>query len=454
MTTKLIRRGLMAAAGVVTISLALVAAAHLPFVRARIFDWARARVAQSFGILIDADALGYNVLTASVVLRNATFSTERERPFFRADSLRLVLNRSVLWGIVRVERLDLVRPQVTIVRHSDGTTNLPSAQTEPSSSGSSPLHLGIVDLRQLSVEIADESTHRAFRAGPIDLRVDSTSTNAVPGAFGPASFSITLTPNDTAPARGTLSGTVGGRLGFDGTRLSVPQLTVETPEGRLALGGWIDLLAEALNVRAQGTLAVNLARASRFVETVASTLAGSADARFTIDGTLFDPIVRASVNGRDVVYRSLTGEVLSANAQYAAGRLTVDALDVTSRFGTASLNGDLAITSSAGSPATSRINARFADVHLDPLLDSSGVTLPLRVGSHASGDINLILNGADPFGPDWLQQLGAQGSLQLRPLDAGASVAGEMALNLERANWTITHTLRSTTGQASLSGEV
>jgi outer membrane protein assembly factor BamA/autotransporter translocation and assembly factor TamB len=445
MASKLTRIGVAAAAVIVAMALVSIAAAHLPFVRARVFNWARAQVAQSYGVSIEADELRYNLFTTSVELRNPSLSTGREPPFFRAESLRVALNRSVLWGTVRVERLALVRPRVTIVRHADGTTNLPASRTEPPSSASSPLNLGVIDLRQLSVEIQDEAANRALRAGPIDLTLDSNSANPATGAFGPAAFTVT--------ARETLSGTAGGRLGFDGTRLSVAELNVETPEGRLALSGWIDLLAETLNVNAQGTLDVNLARAARFVDLAAPTPAGSARAQFTIGGTAVDPSLRFVITGQDLAYRSIAGATLTANASYAAGRLAIDAFEVTSPFGTASISGELPVTATAGAPGTSRLLGRIENVRLDPLLDASGVTLPLPLGSSASGEFNLALDGADPFAAGWLQHLTAQGSVALKSLGSGAAVSGQIGIQLANANWTIAHALQSATGRASLSGQ-
>ena len=75
MSSKLIRRGLIATALIGTIALILVGAAHLPLVRARVFDWARAQAAQKLGVIVQADSLGYNLLTASVELRNLTLAT-------------------------------------------------------------------------------------------------------------------------------------------------------------------------------------------------------------------------------------------------------------------------------------------------------------------------------------------------------------------------------------------
>ena len=189
MSSKLIRRGFVATALVGTIALILVGAAHLPLVRARVFDWARAQAAQKFGVIVQAESLGYNLLTASVELRNPTLATQGERPFLRADSVRLVFSRSVLWGTIEIQRLELARPRVTIVRHANGTTNLPVSRTDPSS-GPTPLHLGIVELRQISIEAEDEMAGRAVRAGPIDLMLDSRSTDPRPGAFGPGPFTV------------------------------------------------------------------------------------------------------------------------------------------------------------------------------------------------------------------------------------------------------------------------
>ena len=365
MPSKLIRRGLVATALVGTIALILVGAAHLPFVRARVFDWARTQAAQKLGVIVQADSLGYNLLTPSVELRNLTLATQGEPPFLRADSVRLMFSRRVLWGTIEIQRLELARPRVTIVRHANDTTNLPVSRTDPSS-GPTPLHLGIVELRQISIEVEDELAGHAVRAGPIDLMLDSRSTDPRPGAFGPSPFTVSLAATADTPATGSLSGTLAGRLGFDGTRLTVPELDVETPEGRLTLSGWIGFVAEALSVEAQGRLDLDLARAGRFIGASGAGLAGSARAQFAVSGLLADPVVRVDIAGRDVSYRSVAGVDLSAHATYAAGRLEIETLDVTSSFGAAHASGELTLTNAAGTPGTNRILARITNLHLDP----------------------------------------------------------------------------------------
>jgi hypothetical protein len=337
LSSTLIRRGLVAPAVVGAIALILVGAAHLPLVRARVFEWARGQAAQKFGVIVQAESLGYNLLAASVELRNPTLATQGERPFFAADSVRLRFSRSVLWGTIEIQGLELARPRVTIVRHANGTTNLPVSQTAPSS-GTTPLHLGIVELRQISIEVEDEGADRAVRAGPIDLMLDSRSTDPRPGAFGPSPFAVRLAATADTQATRSVTGTLAGRLGFDGSRLTVPELNVETPEGRLTLSGWIDFVAEALSVETQGRLDLDLARAGRFIGASGTVLAGSARAQFAVSGSLADPVVRVDVVGRDVSYGSVAVADLSANATYTGGRLAIERLDVTSSFGAGACN--------------------------------------------------------------------------------------------------------------------
>ena len=347
----------------------------------------------------------------------------------------------MLWGTIEIQRLEIARPRVTIVRHANGTTNLPVSRTDPSS-GTTPLHLGIVELRQISLEVDDEVAGHAVRAGPIDLMLDSRSTDPRPGAFGPGPFTVRLAATANTPAKGSLSGTLAGRLGFDGVRLTVPELDVETPEGQLTLSGWIDVAADPLSVEAQGRLDLDLARAGRFIGASGATLAGSTRVQFAVSGSLADPVVRVDVVGRDVNYRSVAGADLSANATYTAGRLEIERLDVTSSFGAVHASGDLSFTNAPGMPGTNRILARITNLHLDPLLDAAGIALPVRLGSSAMGEFNVTLEGAPPFRPDWRQGLAANGSVQLMPAGSGLSIAGQLGFQLDGGRWAIAHALR------------
>src|SRR4029079_9715487 len=157
----------------------------------------------------------------------------------------------------------------------------------------------------------------------------------------------------------------------------------------------IDLLTSALNVDARGQLDVDLARASRFAGAADAVASGSARVRFDVSGSATNPVVRFVLDARNVGYRSIAGGSASGEATYAAGRLDIASLDVASSVGAAHANGALVLASTAASPATSRIHARITDVHLDTLLDAARVALPVRLGTSASGDVDVSLEGAD-----------------------------------------------------------
>src|SRR5712672_2338737 len=156
MSSRFLRRSLIVAATLVTLALMLIGAGHLPFVRARVLDWTRARVSRDFGVVIDAEGLSYNLLGVSIELRNLSLSAPGERPFLQADGLRVVLDRRLFTGTVDIQRIALIRPRVAILRHRDGSTNLPTIPSSPSSKPT-PLHLGIVYLAQMSLDVEDEA---------------------------------------------------------------------------------------------------------------------------------------------------------------------------------------------------------------------------------------------------------------------------------------------------------
>ena len=456
MPSSLVRRALLAVAAVASIALLLVGAAHLPSVRARVFQWTRAQVADRFGIVLNADAIEYNLLTASVELRNPTLAVSGERGFLEADSVRIVLDRSALWGTIRLRRLDLARPRVAIVRHRDGTTNLPAGSTGPSSRAA-PLPLGLVTIRGLSLQIEDEAGGPSAVAGPIDLTLDARSTDSRSGAFGPSAFAVRFAAQEVS----SLSGTLAGRLAFDGARLAVPELRIETPEGQLALDGWIDILAETSSVEARGRLELDLARAGRLVGGASSgPLTGSAAADVVVNGSITNPSVHIGVSGRDLRYRSVTGTSLSAEATYTAGRLVIDRLDATSSLGRAQASGAL-ILASPGPPAgTSRMHTQLMGVDVDRVLAAAGTPLPVPVGSSAAGELDVALSveGTNPFAPGWLDQLTADASVRLVPAGPGLSVGGRVRFHLRAGQWTIEHAVQSTaarlTATGTLSGQI
>ena len=390
---RVLRYGLLAASAIVAVLAVLAAAAHLEFVRTRVLDWAVARASRDFGIGIEADSLRYNLIAASAELRNVRLSAPGARPFFRADAIRIGLNRRALPGAVEIDRLELERPHLTIVRHADGTTNLPASRST-STSAPSPIHLGRVALSAMSVEFEDESAGHRLTAAPIDLVLDTSEGASVPGAFGPTPISATLGPNPRS-----ISGTIAGRLGFDGSRLTVHELRVDVPEARLALDGWIDVLAETNRVEARARLDTDLARASRLVMQRDISLTGSATADVEVRGEIADPTVNIKLLGPMVRLGAAPSINIAADATYAAGRLDVDSLSVTSDAGAIDVNGTLAVTA-AGAARESRLVGRIENLDVDRLLEASGVRGPVALGTTAAGQIDVTLDAAVPLDAD------------------------------------------------------
>src|SRR5262249_33597090 len=159
--SRFLRRALIAVATVVTLALALLGGVHLPFVRARVLEWARARISHDFGIVVDAKNLDYNLLGVSLEPRALSLSPPGHRPFLQADGLGVELDRRLLSGLVAIRRLDVEHPRVVLLRHPDGRTNLPTVPSSPSSQPT-PLRLGTMALTRLSLDVEDEAAgHQA-----------------------------------------------------------------------------------------------------------------------------------------------------------------------------------------------------------------------------------------------------------------------------------------------------
>jgi len=456
---KLIRRAAFAVAILAGVMLVLVAVAHLPPVRARVLDYARDYAARELGIALEARSLDYNLLGPSAELRGvviASIDDQKRLPLLYADGIRIVLGRSLFLGQVDVSRLELVRPRLVIVRRADGTLNLPRGRGA-ASTAVTPLHLGRVDIRELLVSFDDEVTGRSLSLGAIDLAIDTSSPTAVPGAFGPSPFGIGFRPAGTpAPVTTkspgglhTLKGTIAGRLGFDGTRLLVPALTIETPEGRLALDGSVDVISAAPRVDVRARARVDVARAARLADLAGEGLAGTLNATGEAKGLMTAPAVRLGLDGSGLAVRSLRDVRLTADSTIAAGRLKVSALDLRSPLGVVHAQGDVALAS-GGAP--SRLDVRWSDVDLDAAIGTLGDALPARIGSSASGTAVVRLEGSP--GPAWLSGLDADVSSTLRPGGGGLALAGALDGGVRDGAWTLAHRLTSAPAAASLAGTI
>jgi outer membrane protein insertion porin family len=433
---------------------ALVAAAHLPFVRARMLDWMRTRISNDLGITLQADALRYNLAARSVELVNPIISARNERPFLEADAVRIVLDRRLFRGMFEPERVDLSRPRVTIVRHRDGTFNLPVVP-EDASTEASPIVLGTVAIGGFRIELIDEAAGHRFTAGPIDLTFDSRPPGR-PGDIRPSPLALTLGPLGERQEAKPISATVAGRLGFDGTRLSVPELRVEAPEARLELQGWADLITDGVPVKALVRLQTSVAHLSDAAGSRGLPLTGSLVADIELEGTAADPTARFMLRAEDLRYGSLAPTAVRVEGSYASGRLTTD-LTAASELGMSKATGTIVLAGSGSSPEASRIDAYLEGVDLDRALRLAGLPSTIPLGSTAGGHLQATLR-AHPFDAEAWRTLDARGSIRFQPATAGLSVEGVMDVGFHDGRWTMRHEIRSAPAHAAfdgnLSGEV
>ena len=160
------------------------------------------------------------------------------------------------------------RPRLTLIRNADGTMNLPPSRQDGGSS--TPLQLGVVSVTGLSVTLDDRGARRCFSVGPFDLSVDTRDSAARRRAFGPGAFAVRVGETE-------VSGTIAGRLAFDGTRVRIEELTAETKPGRLVINGWADVIGERPAISAKAKVTVDLAEAARLARVDARGLAGRLD---------------------------------------------------------------------------------------------------------------------------------------------------------------------------------
>src|SRR5262249_17780492 len=222
-------------------------------------------------------------------------------------------------GRPAVTGVSLSRPRVTFVRERDGSVNLPPPRNaEPSSS----LQLGIVSVTALSIHVDDRLTQRSFTVGPLDLSVDTAGASHPFGTFGPDAFTARAGQAD-------ISGTLAGRLAFDGTRVNVDDLTVETGEGRVGMAGWMDVAGARPAVSAHGKASVDLARAARLAGVegrVARGLAGNLEGTIDVSGALAAPDISLAVVSREAGYAPIGLFRLNGRSSFNGSRAVIDML--------------------------------------------------------------------------------------------------------------------------------
>src|SRR4029453_15733202 len=340
--------------------LIFLAVLHLPPVRARVLDRVRAYALQEFGIALQASSLGYNLLTRSIELRDLSLTaTSASQPFLQADRAVVVLDPAIYLGRVTVSRIAITRPRLTLVRDADGVNLPPSRQGAPQST---PLQFGVVSVTGLSVTLDDRPARRSFTVGPFDLSMDTRDSNGQPGAFGPGPFTIRTGETD-------VSGTIAGRLAFDGTRVGIEDLIADTKPGRLVINGWADVIGERPAISAKASVTVDLAEAASLARVDARGLAGRLDGVVDVSGALTAPALALTMTSRDALYPPLGAVRLNGRGSFSGTRGTIETLDVGSTAGSLHAEGaiELGAAPNDAAAAASHLAVRWTGVPADDL---------------------------------------------------------------------------------------
>jgi translocation and assembly module TamA len=435
--------------GLILIGLAVL---HLPPVRSRVLDRVRSYAAQELGISLQASSLGYNLLTRSVELKDVTLaSSPGSPPFLQADQAAILFDPSIYLGRPTVSRISVAKPRLTLVRNPDGTVNLPAAREGPAQS--SPLQLGVVSVTGLSLTLDDRAAHRTFTVGPFDLSIDTGDTAGRPGAFGPGAFAVRAGERD-------LSGTIAGRLAFDGARVRIEDLTVESTPGRLVVSGWVDVIGEHPAVSAIVHAALDIAESARLARVDARGLTGRVEGTAEISGGLAAPVVKLALSSRDAAYPPLGSIDIKGRGSFTGTRAVIDGVDVTSKAGALHADGSLELgePTKGAVPPSSHLDVRWSNLRIDDLARASGYPLTIEAGSLATGSAALDFQARDNY-PAALSRVRATATTSLQPAANPRSpdnlaLSGRADLQLEEGQWSLRHAIRTSRAQTSVEGMV
>jgi outer membrane protein assembly factor BamA/autotransporter translocation and assembly factor TamB len=437
---------------VVLIGLLLIgiAALHLPSVRARVLDRVRSYAARELGISLQASSLGYNLLTRSVELKDVTLvSTSGSQPFLQADQATILFDLSIYLGRPIVSRISVTKPRLTLVRNPDGTVNLPAAREGPAQS--SPLQLGVVSVTGLSLALDDRAAHRTFTLGPFDLSIDTGDTAGPPGAFGPGAFAVRAGDSD-------LSGTIAGRVAFDGARVRIEDLTVQSRPGRLVVSGWADVIGEHPAVSANVSATLDVAETARLARVDARGLAGRVEGTAEISGGLAAPVVKLAVASRGAEYPPLGSIDIKGRGSFSGTRAVIDGVDLTSRAGALHADGSLELGQppKGAAPPPSHLDLRWSNLRIDDAARASGYPLTIETGSLATGSVALDFNARDNY-PAALSRVRTTATTSLQPMAGPRSpdnlaLSGRADLQLEEGRWSLRHAIRTMRAQTSVQG--
>jgi translocation and assembly module TamB len=307
-------------------------------------------------------------------------------PLFRARRIALGLKLvSILRRDIDIQSLEVEAPELHIVVHPDGSTNLPHPRISRGGSRNAieeflSLAIERVDVYNGKVECGIEEIHIDLHGEQVRAQM---SYQASPEKYrGQVSVRQARLKSLHVPA-GPMD--VAMSVELESNRVTVGDASLRTAKSLLSFGGSVtDWFSPRVEARFSGSLSM-----AEFAQawSLPVSPSGSASLRGTIR---YDRSAgwqaQSDVTGNELVYEGsgarVTGASLSAVANWTPGRLAVSRLNV------AALGGHFEGAASIDKNTELRIDGRIHDLRLERAFAARGLAAPPWTGV-VSGDIHL-----------------------------------------------------------------
>jgi hypothetical protein len=383
------RRWRVVLAALAAIALLIVGGLHLPFARARVLSWVSAELGKR-GIRFDANRLSYNLFSLTVGLdRVVVAATGGGPPVFEADAVRLNFPFAALRGALRVQSIEIDRPRLRVIRHADGSWNLPASASAgddgPLLSG--PLELDHVVIRNMEVEYTD-----AIQRVAVVSRGMSLDLHRVPGRPLTGRLAMGEPASVRQGDRATSVSTLKGQLSFDGETVSIGALDVAALEGRTRIAGTIGPFTAEPQLRLDVDAALDVSRVVTWFA-VPSPPTGHVAVKASLNGPFDAPRAEIQTTSPDFVWPAIGALPIEIRATIAEGAAEITSL----RVGLA--GGDVDATGRVAFAGEERSEANIRWQRLDAgAIARIGAALPIRPAALADGELTLSWTGQDLLG--------------------------------------------------------